>query len=246
MKIREGLEKKILMATQEKNEIMSSRNILRHRIVSFEREIDDLKRVIDEHKRMAEGLVKEKDILNKQLQRQQAVQADTQKLIYIQEQTKKKLELELDTFFIESGKQKKIISTLERERDRLAEEQIELTQTIQDNMEDIREKKGMIFDLKKNAAEAENKIRQQQNLYEAMRSDRNSLQKSLQESNAECNELKKKLKILFHQIEQLKEDIGMKEKLLIKDENVMRKMTKETENLRYRIKSISISFPKTL
>lgn len=87
--------------------------------------------------------------------------------------------------------------------------------------------------MKKSATEQEHKLRQQQNVYEAIRTDRNALQKLLQESSAECNELKKKLKIVFHQIEQMKEDIGMKEKLLIKDENVIRKVNKEKENLKY-------------
>lgn len=103
--------------------------------------------------------------------------------------------------------------------------------------------------MKKNATEQEHKLRQQQTLYEAIRTDRNALQKSLQESNAECHELKKKLKILFHQIEQLKEDIGMKEKLLIKDENIMRKINKEKDNLKYvsgilklRIKKILLQY----
>lgn len=141
MKMRDLLEKKILALTQEKDEVINDRMSLRHRIAQFERQIDEFKKYMDEDKRAMEGLVKEKDVLNKTLQRQQALQKDTAKLIHIQEQTRKKLELELDTFFIESGKQKKNINQLERERDRLAEEQIELTQTIQDNMEDIRIKK---------------------------------------------------------------------------------------------------------
>lgn len=141
MKTRDGLEKKILGLTQERDELVNDRLGLRHRIFQFEKQIEEFKRYMDEDKRAMEGLVKEKDSLNKTLQRQQALQKDTAKLIHIQEQTRKKLELELDTFFIESGKQKKLINQLERERDRLAEEQIELTQTIQDNMEDIRIKK---------------------------------------------------------------------------------------------------------
>ncbi|KAG5899290.1 hypothetical protein JTB14_012289 [Gonioctena quinquepunctata] len=83
--------------------------------------------------------------MNKTLLRQQAVQKDQAKLIQIQAQTKKKLELELDSFFIESGKQKKTISQLERDRDRLAEEQLDLTRTIADNKDDIRLKKALIL-----------------------------------------------------------------------------------------------------
>lgn len=91
---------------------------------------------------------------------------------------------------------------------------------------------ALIFDLKKTMSEQENRMRQQHNAYETMRSDRNALQKTLQESSAEVDELRRKLKIVLHQTEQLKEDISAKEKLLVKDENIMRKMTKEKENLK--------------
>lgn len=72
----------------------------------------------------------------------------------------------------------------------------------------------------------------QQNLYDQVRSERNTLEKSLQEQIAEGGEMKKKLKITNHQIEQLKEDVTTKEQLLIKEENIMRKVQKEKENLR--------------
>ncbi|XP_076265822.1 cilia- and flagella-associated protein 58-like [Rhynchophorus ferrugineus] len=237
MKLKDILEKKVLSSNQEKDELTMEKANMRQRIAILEREIDDYKRFADEDKRAIDTVNKEKDILNKNIQRQQAVARDQLKLIQIQDQSKKKLELELDTFFIESGKQKKQIHQLELERDRLAEEQQELTKTIEDNLDDIREKKGHIFDLKKTITENENKIRQQQNVYEAIRADRNSLQKVLQEATAECGELRRKLKIVFHQTEQLKEDISVKEKLLIKDENIMRKITKEKENLKIEVMS---------
>lgn len=80
--------------------------------------------------------------------------------------------------------------------------------------------------------EQEGKFRLQQNLFESVRADRNAMQKSLQEATAETDELKDKLKIVFHQTEQLKEDIAMKEKLFVKEENIMRKVVKENENLK--------------
>lgn len=72
----------------------------------------------------------------------------------------------------------------------------------------------------------------QQNLFEGVRAERNGLQKLLQESTSECGELKNKLKVSSHQSEQLKEDIAMKEQELIREETVLRKMTKEKDNLR--------------
>lgn len=66
--------------------------------------------------------------------------------------------------------------------------------------------------------EAETKYRQQQNLFESVRAERNSLNKNLTEAYDEIQESKSKLKVLSHQTEQLKEDIVAKEAGLIKEE----------------------------
>lgn len=49
-------------------------------------------------------------------------------------------------------------------------------------MEDIKVREMQIFDYKKNIAESETKLKQQQNLYEAVRSDRNLYSKNLIEA----------------------------------------------------------------
>lgn len=66
---------------------------------------------------------------------------DHLKLIKIQQQRNNKLETEIDEFKIETNKQKKQIGYLERERDRLVEEEIDLSNTIENLMDDIRDKK---------------------------------------------------------------------------------------------------------
>lgn len=53
-------------------------------------------------------------------------------------------------------------------------------------------------------------MKQQQNLYEAVRSDRNLYSKSLIESQEEIAEMKRRFKVMNHQIEQLKEEITSK------------------------------------
>lgn len=50
------------------------------------------------------------------------------------------------------------------------------------NMEDIKIREMQIFDYKKKIAESETKLKQQQNLYEAVRSDRNLYSKNLIEA----------------------------------------------------------------
>lgn len=66
---------------------------------------------------------------------------DHLKLIRIQEQSRQKLEMEIDDFKIENSKQKKQIISLERERDRLAEEQLDLTSKIDSLLHEITSKK---------------------------------------------------------------------------------------------------------
>lgn len=73
-----------------------------------------------------------------------AVNKDQSKLIKIQEQGKKKLESELDNFIIDTNKQTKQILTLERQKNSLAEEQLNLTKKIEDSMDDIKLKKVTI------------------------------------------------------------------------------------------------------
>lgn len=67
-----------------------------------------------------------------------------------------------------------------------------------------------INDLEKRVSDWEAKIKQQQQLYESVRSDRNLYNKNLIEAQDEIAEMKRKLKITNHQIEQLKEDISTK------------------------------------
>ena len=70
--------------------------------------------------------------------------------------------------------------------------------------EEVKLKEMQITDMGKKVTESEQKLKQQQQLYEAVRSDRNLYSKNLIESQDEIAEMKRKFKIMSHQIEQLK------------------------------------------
>lgn len=95
---------------------------------------------------------------------------------------------------------------------------LRLREQVEDHISEIKLKQLEISNYKKKLIEAETKYRQQQNLFEAVRAERNAYSKSLIESQDETQELKNKLSVLSHQIEQLKEDIVTKESNLIKEE----------------------------
>lgn len=75
-----------------------------------------------------------------------------------------------------------------------------------------------LMDYKKQLSELEIKFRQQQNLFEAVRAERNTCSKNLSTSRDEIQEQRDKIKLLNGQIEQLKENVSTKESDLIKGE----------------------------
>lgn len=93
-------------------------------------------------------------------------------------------------------------------------------------VEELKLKKNLISELKKENAELDAKLKQQQNLYEAVRSDRNLYSKSLIETQDEVAELKRKFKVANHTIFQLKEEIQAKDIALTNESFELSQVTK--------------------
>jgi uncharacterized coiled-coil DUF342 family protein len=153
---------------------------------------------------------------------QPAVQAEgaTQKqldLIKINENTKRNLEQEIQGYKLEAQKQSKLIYQLEKEREKYSIEASEAAAKYMAALEEVKLREMAIIDLQKRISEGENKLKQQQNLYEAVRADRNLYSKNLIEAQDEIQEMKRKFKIMQHQIEQLKEEISAKDLALVKE-----------------------------
>lgn len=110
-----------------------------------------------------------------------------------------------------------MIQQLERDRERLVNELQEQRSVSQKNEEEIKTKSIQMSELHKNINEWEVKLKSQQQLYERARSDRAHYSKNLIEAQDEIAELKKKSKIMSQQIEQLKEEIQMKEEGMVKE-----------------------------
>merc|ERR1719326_837098 len=84
-------------------------------------------------------------------------------------------------------------------------------------LEELKNRENKISELKKNLADVKGKLAQQKQLYEAVRTDRNVYSKNLIESQDEIAEMRRKFKIMYHQIEQLKEEIKEKKQALIRE-----------------------------
>jgi len=97
-----------------------------------------------------------------------------------------------------------------------------------------------IADFKKKIKEAEMRLKTQQQLYEQVRSDRNLYSKNFLEAQDEITEKKRKLKIMRHQIEQLKEEIHTKENQLGKKHAEMEDVRQEQIKLKQLLDKMAI------
>lgn len=108
----------------------------------------------------------------------------------------------------------KTIQTIEKDRDKFCTEASKANANLMQMVEEVKLKKNLISELKKENIEFEAKLKQQQNLYEAVRSDRNLYSKQWLESQDEVQELKRKFKMASHQIQQLKDELEQKDQAL--------------------------------
>ncbi|XP_046510514.1 cilia- and flagella-associated protein 58 isoform X3 [Equus quagga] len=237
-KIREQIHKKLHQIEDQKAEVEQHKETLKNQILGLEREVETSKKQAELDKKAMDELLRERDILNKNMLK--AVNA-TQKqidLVKLHEQAKRNLEEEIQNYRDEAQKQRKIIFQLEKDRDRYINEASDLTQKVLLNMEDIKVREMQIFDYRKKIAESETKLKQQQNLYEAVRSDRNLYSKNLVEAQDEVTEMKRKLKIMTHQVDQLKEEISAKESALVKLHLEQQRIEKEKETLKAELQKL--------
>jgi len=107
---------------------------------------------------------------------------------------------------------RKAIKDLEAEREQYAAEASSATVDYHHALEKVKVTQMQSDDLEKQIDDAETRLSQQQRMYEQVRTDRNLYSKKLIEAQDEISELKQKFKIMNHQIDQLKEELGMKEK----------------------------------
>ncbi|KAJ8317337.1 hypothetical protein KUTeg_005241 [Tegillarca granosa] len=231
-KTREMIQRKLRQVEDNKGEIEQSRETLKGQIIGLERELEATKKQAESEKKKNEDLIREKDILHKTVVKAAKNTEKQINLVKLHESSIKTLEQDIQNYKEEAQKQRKIIYQLEKERDRYINEASDLTQKVLSHMEDVKTREMEIFEYKKKIAEAETKLKQQQNLYEAVRSDRNLYSKNLIESQDEITEMKRKQKIMSHQIDQYKEEIQSKEANLVKEKAEHVRVEKEKDALK--------------
>merc|ERR1719356_1819473 len=174
-------------------------------------------------------LMHEKDILSKNL-----MKADEQSKVQVELVTRHKNQAEnlgKDLQRWKSDLQVKQHRTheLDRQREKYAAELSTAKARCEDAAEELKARDSQMALLKKAIADVKVKLGQQKNLYETVRSDKNLYSKNYIESLDEISEMRKKFKVMNHQIEQLKEEIKEKDKALVSEHTEYQSISRDTE-----------------
>ncbi|XP_027645096.2 cilia- and flagella-associated protein 58 [Falco peregrinus] len=215
-KVRDVLQDKLCFAEKQKVDAGHERNTLKNQIIGLERELEAAKKQAEIDKKAIDALVKEKDLLNQHLVKANSATQKQISLVKIHEQSKKSLEEEIEKYKSEAQKQRKIIYQLEKDRDSFINETSELKEKILQHMKDIEIREMQIRDCKKKIEESAVELKQEQSRCEAVRIEKNLYSKNLVEAKDEVAEMKKQLKTVTHQVDELKETIADKEAALVR------------------------------
>ncbi|KAL5110561.1 Cilia and flagella-associated protein 58 [Taenia crassiceps] len=239
----EAASRRIRGIEEKKQELEQTRDRLRENIAAIDRDLEATRKAMDNDRKACEELTREKDSLSKSLFRVRGQAAKRTNLLRLHEHSKQNLEREITYYNQEAITQRKIINVLENERDHYLREASSYTQKVLSLMEEVKFREMQIFDFRKKIAEAQTKLKQQENLYEAVRSDRNLYSKNLIEAQDEISEMKRKLHLMAHRISQLKEEIANKDAMVVQETAECVRMTRERDNMQeelQRMKNLAI------
>ncbi|KAJ3136413.1 hypothetical protein HDU90_003120 [Geranomyces variabilis] len=228
-RIKEALGKKIQASEEQKLEAELERKGIRGECEGTLDEIERMKRQTDLHKKAIDDLTRERDILEENHHKAQSELHGHGQMILLSKQTRHNIELDIARYDKELSDQEKKIRQLEAERDNYIAESVRLQTSCVAGIQEIKAKEIELSDFKKRTVQADTKLKHQQNLYEAVQSDRNLHSKHLIEAQAEISKMKRKLKIMNFQINGFKEDINAKNQALAAEAAEFARLQKDIE-----------------
>jgi len=180
---------------------------------------------------MDEGLIRELQQQVKRLTATLHLSAEKNnmqlRLVEEHEQVKQHMEEDIVAHKLSEQELRKKNYKLEKEKESEANRSNAWAVKYAELQESLRVKELEAAELRKSLTDEQAKLKLQQTLYEQVRADRNLFSKQQVASEDEIAELKRKFKILSHQIDQLKEELGAKDAALINEHFAYKRLQDE-------------------
>ena len=226
------IEKERLGYEEERDQLkMKIETLVTADIKNARKEGEMSNKKIDEKKR-------EKEILTRKIGGSEKATALIYDMTKVNENSTRNLHNEMSGYMATVKQQRGQIEQLVQERERHEQEVEAANGRHFTAIEELKLQEVQISDLQKKIIDGGSRLKQQQNLYEAVRSDRNLYSKNLIESQEEIAEMKRRFKVMNHQIEQLKDEITSKDHALVKEHFNHHNVDKERESLKNELTKI--------
>lgn len=187
------------------------------------------KKIIDDTEERLEKMRRERQTYGKEIKSKEEKKFEKEEIINDTQNKKKKLQNQVRGYQIEAAKLNKIVNLLEKEQEKYGIDASQAHARYYQTVEEVKIKNNIIHEFQKKNQELQAKLKHQQNLYEAVRSDRNLYSKNLLESQEEIGELTKKYTRMTHCVDQLKEEIKLKDTSLVREDVKFHQIVKDVE-----------------
>merc|ERR1719262_703647 len=226
------LKKKEKALEEEKKNHEGNRNELRTELKTLQEKLDTVGRESDGDRKKIEDLLRERDILNKNV-----IKADERTkrqidLVKRQETQAVNLQKDIARWKHDATEFKKRILDLEKQREKYGIELSQANSRYFNALEELKRRDERLTDLKKQIADVQAKLNQQKTLYDAVCTERNLNNKNLIDHNKQIADMKQRFKLMFHQTTALKEEIREKDNQLIRGHFDHHKVASQNEKIK--------------
>eukprot|EP01013_Petalomonas_cantuscygni_P022822 TRINITY_DN44143_c0_g1_i1.p1 TRINITY_DN44143_c0_g1~~TRINITY_DN44143_c0_g1_i1.p1 ORF type:complete len:881 (+),score=280.53 TRINITY_DN44143_c0_g1_i1:168-2810(+) len=229
VKQKDAQTRQVRSLQEEKESMQRQLQDVRQQTQGLEKQILNLTQARDQVIKQNQELLRERDVKQKALLKEAAERHKAEDGTKVHERRAKGLQQEIAGHRLEAHQMRTAIYRLEKERESYASAAAEATSKYFQALEEVKIRQIAVVDLQKVLAEAEARLRQQQALYEGVRAERNVYSKNLLEATDEVGEMKRKFRILAHQVDQLKDEVAAKDRTIAEERTVQKKKEKEAE-----------------
>jgi chromosome segregation ATPase len=221
------IEDKNNLLDSGRDQALNEKMIATNAVSALTREIEWINKQTDKEQQNIHNLIRERDMMKKNLGKVEETNTKNKDDLNRKQTYISTLQEKLNLKSITCTELMGLISQVEKERDTYSQDANKANANLMQMVEEVKLKKNLITELKKENMEYEQKMKQQQNLYEAVRAERNLYSKNCIEAQDEVIELKRKFKIASHNISNLKDEIDRKNQALTNEHHTLGMVQRE-------------------
>ena len=234
-KVVQGQDSDIELLKKEKDEV-SRRNAEHQENVNLLlAEIEKHRRILDERERMTKEKSRAKNLAIAQGAKEETERVKLEGQRVIEQGKNRSLAQELESYLRSNERMREEINMLEKQQQKCSTEAQEISLKHAGTLDQVKSGVERASQLQVELEDAEKKLKNQQSMYEQVRSDRALYKKNLNEAQAEIDDMQRRFKLMDHHIDQLKDELSCKERLLCEAHKIHAELGKAIANADQRV-----------